>query len=288
MLLIDVLRHLHARGHIPEHRRFGRRCLAWAAQDGGLALIRRYQRYQRLPETGVVTGELEARLTAPRCGHPDIMAVTAGSHSAWGTNTLTYWQEIVYPGVDPAELAADYALAVSRVTAVCGLTVSPAASAEGASIIARSRPIDGPWYVLALSELPPPGNTSLTLKQEFDVAETGLTRAQRQAMMAHEFCHCLGLGHCDPGSGNLMEPSLSHINSPQAWDTKELLARYPLTAPTDSVPGPVIPAPRPPHLGGVPVEGNGSIVTTVQAGARYNVELDGPGRYLIMVVPLDG
>ncbi len=288
MLLIDVLRHIHARGHAPEFPSFGAAFLAWATRDMGRALISRYQQYRGLPVTGVVTPEVEAMVTAPRCGHPDILAVTGGE-SAWGITKLAYWQEIAYPGIDPDELASDYALAVERVTAVCGLSVIPAAAVSSAQIVAGSAPIDGPWNVLALSELPPPRNVSLTLKQKYDVAEVALTRTQRQAMMAHEFCHALGLGHAPPGSGALMEPVLSDIAMPQAWDIRELLARYPMTGDPGPDPGPGPspgPSPVPPPLAGVPVTGTGSIVTTRQAGAQYTVGLDAAGKYLILVVPM--
>lgn len=286
MLLIDILRHLHARGYAPEYRRPGRAFLSWAARDDGAELIARFQRYHDLPDTGRISDELISRITAPRCGHPDRLAIT-GPKSAWALTALTYWQQISYPGVDPADLAADYALAVQRVTSVCGLTVTLADSAAAANIIAGSGPIDGAWNVLALSELPPPQNVQLTLKQKFDVAETALTRDQRQAMIAHEFCHALGLGHAPPGSGALMEPALTSFKAPQAWDTAELLARYPLPADGGGGPGGT-PGPAPPTAiggGNVPVIGTGSIVTSRQAGAQYTVTLDGPGKYLILIVP---
>jgi hypothetical protein len=280
MHLVDALRQLRARGHVPEYDQYGPeyRALAIPDPDTGRELIKRFQRFYHLPETGVLTPETEAQLLAPRCGHPDMLAVT--QESCWGITELTYWQELAYPGVDPEELALDYAAAVARVTSVCGLTVTMAPSASAAQIRAASGAIDGPWNVLALSELPPPGNTQLVLNQRFDPAEVALTRAQRQAMMAHEFCHCLGLGHAPVGSGALMEPVLGTVASPQAWDTAQLRARYPLAgAPPDS------PGPAPP-LTGSPVSGTGLIVTTREAGAKYTIGMDAPGKYMILVVPM--
>jgi hypothetical protein len=274
---VDIIRQLRSRGHVPEYDEYGPAFRALAVPDPELAkdLIKRFQRFYSLPETGIMTPETEAQLMAPRCGQPDMLAVTQAS--GWGITDLCYWQDIQYPGVDPDELAYDYDLAVQRVTEVCGINATRAASASVAHILAVSGRIDGPWNVLALSELPPPGNITLTLNQKFDPAEIALTRAQRQAMMAHEFCHCLGLGHAPPGSGALMEPVLHTVATPQAWDRRELLARYPLTAPTD-------PDPEPAY--GTPVTSTSLVVTTVQAGAKFTIGLDGPGKYVITVVPL--
>ncbi len=282
----SVLHQLRARGHMPEYDQYGPQYQVLSVPEPELVqdAIRRFQKFYGLPETGVLTPETEAQLVAPRCGHPDMMAVV--QESAWGITDLTYWQQVAYPGVDPEELAADYALAVARVAAVCGVNVGLAPSSSAANIVAVSGNIDGPWNVLALSELPPPGNTHLVLNQRFDPAEVALTRTQRQAMMAHEFCHCLGLGHAPPGSGALMEPVLGTITTPQAWDTRELLARYPMTGEPSPGPGPGLPPESPPPLAGVPVTGTGSIVTTRQAGAQYTVGLDAAGKYMILVVPL--
>jgi hypothetical protein len=197
---------------------------------------------------------------------------------------LAYWQEIRYPNVDPAELAADYALSISRITDVCGLTIGPAPSASAAQVIAVSGNIDGPWNVLALSELPPPGNERLTLNQRFDISEIGLSRAQRQAMMCHEFCHCLGLGHAPPNSGALMAPVLGSVASPQAWDIAELQSRY--GPPRAGGKPPVEEGPAFPGVP-VPVTGTGSIITSTTHGAQWTVTLDAPGRYMILVVTLE-
>ncbi len=286
MLLGEALRHLHARGYGNDATGGARGLLSVPVNPRDL--LARYQRYQGLPETGVLTPETEERLAAPRCGHPDVMAIT--QESAWGITELAYWQEIRYPNVDPDELAADYALAVQRVTAVCGLTVTAAPSASAAQVVAESGNIDGPWNVLALSELPPPGNERLVLNQRFDVAEIGLTRAQRQAMLAHEFCHCLGLGHAPPTSGALMTPMLASVLGPQAWDIAELQRRYgppvPTPTPTPSpVPVPVPPAPSPPTLPGPAVDSILVIIPKV-GQYQYTFGFDKPGSYLLLIVPV--
>src|SRR5262249_9086084 len=136
----------------------------------------------------------------------------------------------------------EYAEAVRRVTAACGLSILPAKSAVDAQVVAVSGSIDGEWNTLALTELPPPdAPRGFVSHQTFDSAEVGLVSDQRIACMAHELCHALGLGHAVPGSGNLMEPVLSQIGSPQAGDTAELQARYGPPGATS----PAIPAPTP-------------------------------------------
>ncbi len=162
------------------------------------------------------------------------------SASRWALRSLRYWQQIAYPGVDPAEISADYAEAWRRMTAVCGLTASPATSPGEANILAVSAPIDGPYNVLALSELPGTDAWASVLHQTFDSAESELSKDQRIACMAHEIGHCLGLGHSPEGSGNLMDPILSSVGTPQAGDVAELQARYGPPAGEAATPAPVL------------------------------------------------
>ena len=221
----ELARCLRDLGHAPEWEGSE---IAWLRPNTPSlqVVIGRYQSFHQLPITGALDPATEEHLSRPRCAHPDVLAVSAGE-SAWSVLALTWWQQIAYPSIDPALIAAEYGEAWRRMTAVCGLTASPAASASAANVQAVQGPIDGPWNVLALSELPPPqAAPSTVLHQTFDVAETGLTSAQRVAMMAHEIGHVLGLGHATPGSGNLMEPVLGTIDHPQAGDTAALVERY--------------------------------------------------------------
>ena len=246
---IDAIRRLHRLGHAPEYPDSDQRFLEWCIRDLGQELISRYQQWHKIPVCGKMTEETRLHLEAPRCGHADIMTIT--SESAWAVRSLSYWQQIIYPGVDQAEIAEDYAEAIRRLTAVCGVEITQTLNQAAAQIRARSGPIDGAWNVLALTELPPmAAGPSTVLNQKFDIAEVLLTKDQRIAMMCHEAGHFLGLGHAPPGTGALMEPILGVISSPQAWDIAELQQQA--TAHPSPRRRPPPPAPTPPP--GAPTE----------------------------------
>ncbi len=286
---VDAVRRLHKLGHAPEYPDSDARFLEWCIKDLGQELISRYQQWHRIPVCGKMTPETLMHLEAPRCGHADVMAIT--SESCWSIRSLTYWQQIIYPGVDQAEIAEDYAEAIRRLTAVCGLEITSVTNQAAAHIRARSGPIDGAWNVLALTELPPPSATTDTvLNQKFDIAEVSLTKEQRIAMMCHEAGHFLGLGHAPPGTGALMEPILSTISAPQAWDIAELQERYgpPQQAPVSPTPGPgpglppVIPAA--PSAPGPDVS---TVMMRIPAPGSYHYifTFDEPGNYLVVITP---
>lgn len=278
--LYETVKRLHALGHAPEFPDAGEAFLAWVFQDLGRELIVRYQTHHGLRPTGELCARTVEHLARPRCGHPDVMPIAGVS--SWSIRSLAYYQQLAYPGVDPAEVAAEYAEAVRRVAAVCGLTIVAAASPGDADVVASMGPIDGEWNILALSELPPPDAPKGTvLRQTFDQAEVGLTKDQRVAMMAHEFCHCLGLGHATPGSGNLMEPVLSTIGSPQAGDAAELQSRY---GPPAATPAGASTPTAPPAQAGPAVD---SVLISCKAPGAFDYRITFPaaGDYLLLVVP---
>jgi hypothetical protein len=225
----------------------------------------------------------------PRCELPAGMAITA--EAQWATGDLKYFLEFRADrphNLDIAELAAEYAEAVRRVCSVCGLNVEPTADRAAAQIIASGGPIDGPWGILALSQLPFPMATPYhSVNQTFDWAETALTKDQRISIMAHEFCHCLGLGHAPAGSGNLMEPVLGLVGWPQAGDTAELVRRYgPPAAPADPAgPPPAVPAAPPPVAGGPPITSL-SLVIPAPGYYQYSLGFAEAGPYLLLIIPL--
>jgi hypothetical protein len=293
--LFDLARKLHKLGLAPEFPTVDQTFLAWVLKDMGTELITRYQELHHLPITGKPSAEVVAHAQLPRCGHPDRMADSA--ESRWAVDALKYFQQIVYPGVDPAEVAADYAAAIASMAAVCGIQITAAVDPGAAQVLALSGPIDGEWNILALTELPTPdAQAGLVLHQTFDIAEVGLTKEQRIAMMAHECGHFLGLGHALPGTGALMEPILGSITTPQAWDTDQLQQRYgapaasptgqPPATPASPVPPTTAPAsPAPPTQAGPAV--SSVVVMVPQAGSfQYNFAFDTPGSYLILIVPL--
>jgi hypothetical protein len=287
---IDAIRRLHRLGHAPEYPESDARFLEWCIRDLGQELISRYQQWHKLPVCGKMTEETRLHLEAPRCGHADVMAIT--SESAWAVRSLSYWQQIIYPGVDQAEIAEDYAEAIRRLTAVCGVEITQTLNQAAAQIRARSGPIDGAWNVLALTELPPmAAGPSTVLNQKFDIAEVSLTKDQRIAMMCHEAGHFLGLGHAPPGTGALMEPILGSIASPQAWDIRELQERYGPPVPSSATPSPA-PTP-PPGTNGIPAApaAPGPDVSTVimqipaPGSYHYVFTFDQAGTYLVVITP---
>jgi hypothetical protein len=193
---------------------------------------------------GIVTGLIRRF----RCAHPE--ALTASGR--WGLNTLTYWQTIAFPNVDPNKVAAIYAQACTQWSDVCALGFAPATSQAVAHVQAVSGPIDGQWNVLALSELPPTNNFGGILHQTFDQAEF-LSDGEILACMCHEMGHVLGLGHS--GTGNLMAPVLDPgITAPQPQDIAAIQALY---GPPQAVPAPPPlpppgPVPMPPGPAGGP------------------------------------
>ncbi|WP_422924462.1 matrixin family metalloprotease [Singulisphaera sp. PoT] len=163
-----------------------------------------------------------------RCNQPDTLALSA-SEAKWGNASLSYFLNIVYPGVDSSRIAFNYRKAASQLEAVCGVRFTEVASSAQANIVAVSGMIDGPWNVLALSQLPNSSSYAGVLNQTFDQAEQ-LSDDLMVAMMCHELGHILGLGHL--GTGNLMAPILdARITKPQAGDIAELVSRYGLPLP---------------------------------------------------------
>lgn len=294
MRLLEIVKLLHQLGHAPEYANISDDFLSHCAAGFYSELIRRYQRYHGLEVSGDPDPLTIAHLERPRCAHPDRMELGSSS-SKWGIKSLTYYQTIDYPGVPAAEIAADYAEAWHRMTAVCGLTATRALDPTKAQILAVSAPIDGPFNILAMSELPQNNaGVGTVLHQTYDIAEVSLTRAQRVAMMAHEIGHALGLDHAAPGSGNLMAPVLSSIDRPQAGDVAELVSRYgpPATQPTAppaTTPDPSpTPSPAPPV--GAPTAGPDAstvLLTAGQAGDyQYRFHFPKPGVYMLVIVPL--
>lgn len=198
--------------------------------------LRRYQAFHQLPETGVLDDATLEHFHKPRCAHPDIMADTL---CAWPIRTLPWYQDIQYPGIDPARVQANYAEAWRRATAGSDIVATPVSVPSQARTVAISGPIDGPRNVVALTELPCGYTEASVSHQTFDVAD-GETLAQDELMVAcmcHEALHALGLVHATPGSGNIMEPVLNPaVTSPQPGDIAQRDLRYPPPAAKEPAP----------------------------------------------------
>jgi hypothetical protein len=276
--LHDTARCLHGLGHAPEFPTADSAFFEWVLKDLGQQLITRYQTYHGLACTGKMDAETEEHLESCRCHFPDRLALTV--ESCWALTSLRYFLQFTYKVLDPNELAAEYAEAIRRITAVCGVEINPTNDPAAAQIVAAGGPVDGPWNVLALTELPPPGaQLGTVLHQTFDIAEVNLTKEQRIGVMAHEACHFLGLGHAPAGVEALMAPGLGHICTPQPWDIAELQTRY----------GPPRTSPATPEG---TKESTEHKVETIplhipESGPlQYVVTFDRPGNYLLVIVPL--
>jgi hypothetical protein len=214
---IEVAKALWKLGHAPEFEAMGEAFLRWALNEGEQVLLRRYQIFHGLPATGQLDAGVTSHLARPRCAHPDVMPLAWGLGAPnWGLSKLRYFQQIAYPGVDPARVEANYLRATRLISAVCGMQFEPTSDPSAAQILARTATIDGQWNVLALSELPPTRGYTGVLHQTFDRAEQ-LDDDTMTLMMAHELGHILGAGHSGPG--NLMAPTLDRaIKGPQPGD----------------------------------------------------------------------
>lgn len=197
-----------------------------------------------------------------RCNHPETLALSADV-SRWSLGVLRYAESFAYANAPSARVAANYARACRLWEAVCGIRLAVAATYADAQVVASEGPIDGPWNVLAVSQLPPTGNYAGVLTQTFDQAEQ-LDDDLMVAMFAHELGHVLGIGHL--AAGNLMAPVLDRaILTPQPGDIAEAQARY----------GPPPPTPTPTEVINVdPI--------------TFAVTVPGPGTYRVDFAAADG
>jgi hypothetical protein len=230
-------------GHAPQFKSFEEALGTWVSKGGIEEAIKRYQEYHNLPASGVVDETTQAHLAQPRCGRPDVQDDSA-TLCQWPMTRLTWFQQIVYPNVDPAVVEAHYAQAWRQWEEVCGITAAQVTDQTQARVVATAGKIDGPGNILAESELPCGAAATTQLSQTFDVADEGTLSPGdlMVACMCHEIGHALGLSHAVPGSGNLMEPIISSISAPQAGDIAEVVRRY--GAPASSS----VPAAAPPRV----------------------------------------
>lgn len=284
--LIEIIEHLLAMGHAPEYS--GNLLSAvrdvFANFEKLSDLLKRYQDWHGLEVSGVLDQRTIDRLHTRRCALPDVMPVGA-SLCQWPMRDLTFFQQIAYPGVDPARVAANYAEAWRRLAAVCGITANQVSDPTEAHIVAVAGSIDGPGNILAESELPCGFSAQSVAHQTFDVSDGGTTLSSDELMIAcmcHECGHALGLAHEPIGSGSLMEPILRpDISSPQAVDAQNLQARYgaPAAAPATTTPTTTT------------ANGGGTLPTSPRskriAPVSFNLNLPEPGTYKITIEASD-
>lgn len=146
----------------------------------------------------------------------------------WPFSTILYFEDLAFDGLDRATIAATYDAAAAAWAAICGIAFVRVSDPDIADIVAHTGPIDGPFGVLADSELPCGASASTTLSQLFDDAEPWSQEdlSILLACITHELGHAIGLEHL-PGVGALMDPVIHPgVSAPQSPDIAEARRRY--------------------------------------------------------------
>ena len=178
------------------------------------------------------------------CNVPQAVLENVDSSCKWPMPEIAIFQQLNLAGIGPDICQRVWSQCSELWNAVCHLSLHLAPSADQANILSQSGRIDGSMGVLGQSYLPCGNISSQTqLAQLFDNGESWTENFLLRVAL-HEIGHALGLPHAPQGSGSVMEPFLTALTKPQAWDIAQMQARYPggpITLPTP-VPGPDDPA----------------------------------------------
>lgn len=184
--------------------------------------VKRYQRANKLVETGEYDAATAAVMSQPRCGFPDVADFVLVNRR-WPNTNISYSIANTPANLTMAQIRDAIAQALNLWAAVTPLRfteVSPQQPAEfrihfvvgdhgdGVSF-------DGPGFVLAHAFFPPPNSGELAGDAHFDTAETWNVELPTPTsefdlitVAAHEFGHSLGLAHSQV-QGALMFPTYS-------------------------------------------------------------------------------
>lgn len=180
------------------------------------ALIR-FQKFNELPETGILDDATLELMGKPRCGFPDTAEFTLEGRS-WDHTDLTFAYGQFTPDLTQAEVRDAMRQAFDMWAAVTPLTFTEVGMGDSPDIIIRfvsgdhgdGSPFDGAGGTLAHAFYPPPNGGDLAGDAHFDDAETWsvnipATGTDLVTVAAHEFGHSLGLAHSTDSSA-LMAP----------------------------------------------------------------------------------
>lgn len=235
------------------------RALGWALRANITlsGVVREYQRWHGLDETGDLDVETLASLAAVRfCGLPDrpSEAEPQGKLCRWQDKHITWtWTGGDDLGVPQDQVTRCAEIAWQRWVDVCGIVAERVDDASKADVVmgAGIGREAGPSGTLAWSELPC-SPTDRQLQQRYDteerwvIAETGTPHngIDLVRVMCHEIGHAIGLPH--QPAGNLMAPMYSaQVWQPQAYESS-IVSQRRMYGPPVQRPKPGADQPEPP------------------------------------------
>lgn len=150
------------------------------------------------------------------------------------SNVVKWYLDGQVPFMSRDELRSEIAASIALWSAVCDVEAVEVNTPADANVVITCVAMDGKGGVLADAMLPGPAVQRMRL----DIAEGSLKHKMR-AILCHEFGHIFGLQHFPVGPPQeLMEPSISNIETPQPTEAALMAKWY-------GPPKPVAPSPTP-------------------------------------------